>query len=134
MPSTILVVSPSASLAPTIQLLTSVGYEVTSAATFEDATRLLATTTPDLLIADERLGEFNGLHLILRGRAGHPDLRAIVTTSSEDTCFEREAFRLNTQWCVKPLDPADWLLPISRALRSRTVVSAFTTDAQASAA
>ena len=128
MSSTILVVSPGAGLAPTIQLLTRAGYEATGAATFEDATRLLTTMTPDLLIADERLGSFNGLHLVLRGRAGDPDMRAIVTTSVKDACFEREAVRLNAQCFVKPLDPADWLLPISKALEP------FATDVHASAA
>ena len=148
MSSTILVVSPNASLVPTLQLLTSAGYEATGAATFEDAGRLLVTIMPDLLIADERLGAFNGLHLIMRGRTVHPDMRAIVTTSGKDACVEREAFCLNARCCVKPLDPADWLLPISRALESGKVaqfrsasripsaitVSAFATDPQASAA
>src|SRR3984893_19536254 len=118
MSSTILVVSPGAGLAPTLQFLTCAGYEATGAETFEDATRLLATITPDLLIADERLGSFNGLHLVLRGRAEHPDMRAIVTTSVKDACFEREALRLNAQYFVKPLDPAGWLVPVSRALGS----------------
>jgi DNA-binding response OmpR family regulator len=124
MSSTILVVSPDAGLTPTLQLLTCSGYQATGAATFEDATRLLATMTPDLLIADERLGAFNGLHLVLRGRAGHPDMRAIVTTSVKDDCFEREALRLNAQCFVKPRDPADWLLPISRVLGSGMVARA----------
>jgi DNA-binding response OmpR family regulator len=124
MSSTILVVSPGAGLAPTLQLLTWAGYAATGAATFEDATRLLAMNTPDLLIADERLGAFNGLHLVLRGRAEHPDMRAIVTTSGKDECFEREALRLNAQCLVKPRDPADWLLPICRALGSGSVAEA----------
>jgi DNA-binding NtrC family response regulator len=147
MSSTILVVSPAAGLTPMLQLLTCSGYEVTGAATFEDATRLLATMTPDLLIADERLGAFNGLHLVLRGRGERPDMRAIVTTSVKDACFEREALRLNAQCFVKPLDPADWLLPISRAFESANVpltsasripsaitVPAFATGTQAAAA
>jgi DNA-binding NtrC family response regulator len=119
MRNTILVVSAdNAGLAPTLLLLTGAGYEASGATTFEDATRLLATTSPDLLIADERLGAFNGLHLVLRGRAEHPDMRAIVTTSAKDPCVEAEATRMNARCLVKPLDPAEWLLPISRTLQS----------------
>jgi DNA-binding NtrC family response regulator len=121
MRSTILVVSADRTgLAPTLQLLAGAGYDASGATTFEDATRLLATTSPDLLIADERLGAFNGLHLVLRGRAGHPDMRAIVTTSVKDPCVEAEATRMNARCFVKPRDPAEWLLPISRTLESRT--------------
>jgi DNA-binding NtrC family response regulator len=117
MRSTILVVSAdNAGLAPTLRLLTRAGYEASGATSFEDAARLLATTPPDLLIADERLGAYNGLHLVLRGRVEHPDMRAIVTTSVKDPCVEAEATRMNA-WClVKPLDPAELLLPISRTL------------------
>ena len=121
MRSTILVVSADGTgLAPTLRLLAGAGYDASGATTFEDATRLLATTSPDLLIADERLGAFNGLHLVLRGRAGHPDMRAIVTTSVKDPCVEAEATRMNARCFVKPRDPAEWLLPISRTLESRT--------------
>jgi DNA-binding NtrC family response regulator len=74
-------------------LLARTGYEATGVATFEDATRLLATTSPDLLIADERPVAFNGLHLVLRGRANYPEMPAIVKTSVKDTCFEKEAAR-----------------------------------------
>jgi DNA-binding NtrC family response regulator len=118
MPSTILVVSTDAGLAPTLRLLVGAGYAASGATTFEDAARLLATTSPDLLIADERLGAYNGLHLVLRGRADHPDMRAIVTTSFKDPFVEAEATRMNARCLVKPLDPAEWLLPISRTLES----------------
>jgi two-component system response regulator HydG len=118
MPSTILVVSTDAGLAPTLRLLVRAGYEASGATTFEDAARLLATNSPDLLIADERLGAYNGLHLVLRGRAERPDMRAIVTTSFKDPFVEAEATRMNARCFVKPLDPAEWLLPISRTLGS----------------
>jgi DNA-binding NtrC family response regulator len=118
MPSTILVVSTDAGLAPTLRLLVLAGYEARGATTFEDAARLLATSSPDLLIADERLGAYNGLHLVLRGRAEHPDMRAIVTTSFKDPCVEAEATRMNAGCFVKPRDPAEWLLPISQTLGS----------------
>ena len=78
-------------------------------------------TSPDLLIADERLGAFNGLHLILRGRAEHPTMRAIVATAVKDPCVEAEASRMHALCLVKPLDPAEWLLPIMRTLEAGNI-------------
>ena len=128
MRSTILVVSADdTGLAPTLQLLAGAGYEARGATTFEDATRLLATTSPDLLIADERLGAFNGLHLILRGRAEHPTMRAIVATAVKDPCVEAEASRMNALCFVKPLDPSEWLLPIMRTLEAGNIAQLAST-------
>ena len=128
MRSTILVVSADDSgLAPTLQLLAGAGYEARGATTFEDATRLLATTSPDLLIADERLGAFNGLHLVLRGRAEHPTMRAIVATAVKDPCVEAEASRMNALCVVKPHDPAEWLLPIMRTLEAGNIAQLAST-------
>ena len=41
-------------------LLTNAGYTVAAAGTFAEGRRLLTEQTPDLLIADLRLGEYNG--------------------------------------------------------------------------
>jgi DNA-binding response OmpR family regulator len=51
-----------------VEPLESAGYRVISATTFEEAVQTLAARPPHLLIAAERLGSFNGLHLVLRGR------------------------------------------------------------------
>src|SRR5712692_4218713 len=77
----ILIVSPDvAGVSAALKVLIAAGYEADGAGTFEDATRLLATQPPDLLITDERLGPYNGLHLIIRGHAADPHMNAIVTT------------------------------------------------------
>ena len=116
--SQILVVSSDgARLAKMLDVLNTAGYQAAGATTFEEATRLLVRRSPDVVIADERLGVFNGLHVILRARAEHPDVGAIVTTPASDHGLEAEARRLNVVCMVKPQDPGDWPAAISSALQ-----------------
>ena len=117
MASEILVVSPdSARLTVMLQILADAGYRTSGTTTFEEGKRLLATTSPDLVIADERLDEFNGLHLILHGRAGDPDMAGIVTTSTSVSGLGADASRLGVEYVVKPTVTTGWLEPVSHAL------------------
>lgn len=125
-PEILVVSNDDASLATTLKVLNDAGYHACGASTFEEGKRLMAVNSPDFLIADERLGSFNGLHLILRGRYEDPDMGAIVTSSTKDACLEAEARRLNVECLVKPQDPTELLVPISKTLygdssRSRRV-------------
>ena len=90
----ILVVAPSVRLAAS--LVTSLGeahHELVMVSTFSAAMVHLGQR-PDLLITEVKLGEYNGLHLALRGRAiGIP---AIVLGS--DLLLEREAEQLGATY------------------------------------
>ena len=90
----ILVVAPSVRLAAS--LVTSLGeahHEFVMVSTFSAAMVYLGQR-PDLLITEVKLGEYNGLHLALRGRAiGIP---AIVLGS--DLLLEREAEQLGATY------------------------------------
>jgi DNA-binding NtrC family response regulator len=120
----ILIVSgDNASVSETLQVLIAAGYEAHSARTFEDASRMLITHTPDLLITDERLGAFNGLHLVMRGHATHPQMSAIVTTPAKDTTLEFEAWQLHAECVVTPVNPKRWLSAISRTLERPALAS-----------
>src|SRR5688500_11415223 len=57
---------------------TSLGFQATVAATFQEGVERLRLS-PLLLVTDLRLAEYNGLHLVLRGKSAKPDLAAIVT-------------------------------------------------------
>src|SRR5438128_11103144 len=105
MASEILVVSQDdTNRACVLQILAEAGYQTRGASTFEEGKRLLATTTPDLLIADERLGDCNGLHLILRGRADHPDMAAVVTTGTRIKGLQIDARGLAIHCLEQPSD------------------------------
>lgn len=92
------------------EMLETAGYTVVTAGTFPDARRILRETPPDLLIADVRLGSFNGLQLVISGPNRIP---AIVITGYADAVLEAEARRSGADYLVKPFDP-DALLGLIR--------------------
>lgn len=102
-----------------VQPLMSAGYHVTAATSFEEARNSLDSRPPHLLIAAERLGSFNGLHLILRGRLDHPEMAAIVTAGCEDPVLEAEATTYGASCVVAPKNPSEVLAMVSRTFASR---------------
>ena len=71
-------------------LLTRAGYDVQSAGTFAEGRKLLAAQAPDLLIADVRLGEYNGLQLIA---AAPRSIASIVLTGFPDPALPVQLLR-----------------------------------------
>ena len=115
--SQILVVSADGDgLNAMLNVLGGAGHCATVASSFEDAKTKLANLSPDLVIADERLGAFNGLHVILNARAEHPGVNAIVATTVKSRGLEADARSLNVVCMVKPRNAHAWLAPISRML------------------
>lgn len=102
-----------------LRALNAAGYRAVGASTFDEAKRWLDGRALDLVIADERLGAYNGLHVIVRARAVRPDVRAIVTSPVANSGLEADARHLNVCCLIKPDDPAKWLAPIARTLKAR---------------
>lgn len=96
------------------ELLSSAGYGVIAAATFSEALERLSDDPPDLLITDVRLGEFNGLHLVVRSRRERPHIGALVMHDVADRVLEAEARRLGAAYLLKHADPAALLEAISQ--------------------
>jgi DNA-binding response OmpR family regulator len=120
--SQILVVSADGDgLNAMLNVLGNAGYCATGASSFEDARAKLADLSPDLVIADERLGAFNGLHVIVTARAEHPAVNAIVATTVKSPGLEADARSLNAFCMVKPSNPHAWLAPISLMLKMARV-------------
>lgn len=88
--------------ASTSEILLSAGFRVMSASNFDDAKRLLAADPPELLITGLRLGEFNGLHLVLRSRTERPEMCVIVTSEFGDKVLEAEVARQNAAFLIRP--------------------------------
>jgi DNA-binding NtrC family response regulator len=116
--SQIVVVNSDSSLTNVVNLLNAAGYHASGASTYEEAKWALAQGAPDLIIADERLGAYNGLHVIMRARAEYPDVSAIVMTPVKNRGLEADAKSLNVECLIKPQSPAEWLRPILKALNS----------------
>jgi CheY-like chemotaxis protein len=82
-------------------LLTNAGYVVLSASTFVDGRRALAEQAPDLLIADLRLGVYNGLQLVAVAPLAVP---SIIVTGFPDPVLQAEARKLGAHYVIKPVD------------------------------
>ena len=64
--------------------------EVHQASTFAEAKALLLDKCPDVLVAEVRLLEFNGIHLVLWSQNQLPDLRSVIVGDS-DLVLKRDA-------------------------------------------
>ena len=86
-----------------VELLREAGHNVTGASTYDAAKRLLAVGPYDLLITDVRLRAFNGLHLVMRSRADHPEMAVIIITGYDEPLMEIEASRYHATFVRKPI-------------------------------
>ena len=84
-----------AALSASTLALASAGYQVMCASQFGTARQRLAFAPPDLIIAAMRLGAYNGLHLVLHGRAVNPGMPAIVMDERPDPVLEVEAKKMD---------------------------------------
>src|SRR4029078_4519196 len=120
-PAKILLVDDDAATRPgLLELLIGAGYETRAVATFEEGIRALRVDTPDLLIADVRLGAFNGLQLLVSSPRSVP---AIVITGFADPVLESDARQHGADYVLKPVTPSVLLDMVRRALAQRENVA-----------
>jgi DNA-binding response OmpR family regulator len=81
------------------------GYLTLEATTFETAKAMWTKERPAALVAGIRLGQFNGLQLLLRARVDRPDVLAIITSDFPDIVLEAETRRFGGAFVVKPVEP-----------------------------
>src|SRR5687768_13428900 len=77
------------------------GLTLAVAEDFHEAKRVLAAQPPDLLITHVRLGAYNGLQLVLRGKATHPAMAAIVVSDEPDPVLERDVAEMDATLVIK---------------------------------
>jgi CheY-like chemotaxis protein len=98
-----------------VTAVSSAGFRVTVADGFAEALERLGMY-PALLIAAIRLGEYNGLHLVLRGKAARPNLAAIVTSTTPDPVLQHEAEQLGATFILKPITTEELRAAIVRTM------------------
>jgi DNA-binding response OmpR family regulator len=113
-PATLLIVDDDrATREGLARLLSDDGYRVLTADSFERALEVLKSKSPDLLLLDVRLGDFNGLQLLVTSPRPIP---AIVITGFADSVLERDARQLGAEYLVKPITHDSLLAAIERQL------------------
>lgn len=97
--------------------LRGAGFSVIPLPSFLEARRIMPFAKPDVVIADVRLGEYNGLQLAVQAQALDPAPAIIVTSGFGDPVLQAEAERLGASFLLKPFAPSVLLDLISAKLR-----------------
>ena len=92
------------------ELLESAGYETLAVDGFEFAMSILRTAPPDVMITDIRLGDYNGLQLVINSPAPVP---AIVISGFPDPVLRSDAEHLGAAYLTKPVSPSEVLTLVS---------------------
>jgi two-component system response regulator RegA len=80
------------------------GHDTVTFRTFEDARAYLAGSRPSVAIIDVRLGNYNGLQLILLTQQKSPETRLFVVSGFDDPVLRAEASRLGAIYLTKPVN------------------------------
>ena len=99
-------------LAITARWLMTAGYNVVTASDFADARAQIRLREPGIVIADVRLGEFNGIQLGLLAREIRPDVRVVIISGFDDTVLRRDARDIGAAFLQKPLRAAALLVAV----------------------
>jgi DNA-binding NtrC family response regulator len=112
-------------LRPLRRTLEAAGFDVLAAASGEDAIDLLKRDDMDLVVSDRRLPGIDGVELVRRIKAEHPDLAVVVMTAYGTIESAVEAMRLGAlDYLVKPFEPAEALMVIRRAIEFQELKAA----------
>lgn len=83
--------------------LTLEGWDVVAHTTFEGARQALRRERFDALLADVRLGAFNGIQLAVVARDLFPDMHIVVFSGFDDQVLRGEAEHIGASFAVKPV-------------------------------
>jgi DNA-binding NtrC family response regulator len=87
------------------QILGEDGYEVSLAADGEEALRLVAQESPDILLTDLKMPRLDGEELLARVRRGYPDVAVVMMTAHGTIRSAVKALREGAEdYLTKPID------------------------------
>jgi DNA-binding NtrC family response regulator len=102
--------------------LSGAGYRVVTSTSFADGKAVLeAQEPPALLIVSVRLGAYNGLHLVIRGRLDHPGMAAVLTSDTHDPVLAAEAVTYGATYISGTTQRDELLAASMRALGNTAV-------------
>jgi DNA-binding NtrC family response regulator len=79
------------------------GHDVTVCTGFEEAREYMKGDQPDAVLTDIRVGQYNGLQLVLLFREMCPDGRVVVVTGHDDPVIRREVAARQSEVLQKPV-------------------------------
>ena len=100
----------------TALMLRDAGFEVHQAGDGEAGLRLIRETAPQIVVTDIRMPKLDGLGVLRRVKADHPDTEVIVITAFGDMDLAIEALRLDaSDFVTKPMSAEAFALALRRA-------------------
>jgi DNA-binding response OmpR family regulator len=116
----ILVLDDDAEIATLFGLaLRQAGNQVTVCTRFEEAREYLAQRSPDALLTDIRVGQYNGIQLVHLFRHRSPHGTVVIVTAFDDSVLEKEARALKAEYFVKPVPLAKVTRAFGELIRPR---------------
>ena len=103
-------------------ILARAGYDVVTATSVQVGRSALEEASPDLLITDVRLGDSNGLQLLVMNPRAVP---AIVMTGFPDPVLEAQAEEFGATFLLKPIEPAGLLTLVAELLAEPSAKQLF---------
>jgi len=118
-PKKILVVDDEPSVTGSLELILSgAGFEVLTAHSFADSTKILKHTQADLVITDLRLSDASGIDLIKHIKRNTPDVEVILMTAYGSLDVTIEAIKAGAYYYLeKPYTPDRLFTLVDRALQ-----------------
>jgi DNA-binding NtrC family response regulator len=112
-------------LRPLQRSLEVAGYEVLVASAGEEALDVLKIEDVDLVLTDKRLPGMDGVELVRRAKADHPDLAIVMMTAYGTIESAVETIRLGaSDYVVKPFEVAELLMVIRHAIEFQALRAA----------
>jgi DNA-binding NtrC family response regulator len=112
-------------LRPLQRTLEVAGYDVLVVPSGEEAIDLLKSDDVDLMLTDKRLPGIDGVEIVRRVKADHPNLAVVVMTAYGTIGSAVEAMRLGAEdYLVKPFDAAEVLMVLRRAIEFQELKTA----------
>jgi len=99
------------------EMLTARGHQVRSAASGDEALRMLASDHFDLLLTDLVMPGLDGIALVREARARDPELEAVAVTGRDDVKLAVQAMKAGcADFLAKPVDRAELVEVVERTL------------------
>jgi DNA-binding NtrC family response regulator len=112
----------------TADLIKSWGYEVDTAASFNEGLKLLNEAVPDVAIIDLRLPDGDGMELLSLLREQHPQVDAIILTGHASIDSAIEAIKKGAEnYLEKPSDPNRLFVTLQKIAEKKEMRSEIVT-------
>ncbi len=106
------------------QILVEDGYEVLMASSGDQALRLVAEESPDVLLTDLKMQGMDGHELLSQVRKAHPDTAVVIMTAYGTIRSAVEALREGAEdYLTKPVDVEEIEHLLSRILQKRRLLA-----------